>query len=259
MKKKIWSVLLTLVLLLTLMPIQNAKAAELKLSATKKTVTEGERFVLKVKNNTKKKQVKWSSSKKSVARVSQKGSVLAVKAGTATIKAKVGTTTLKCKVTVKAVETEGGIKITDNIYLMNSVHELKVEEIAKNTYRLTYPEDITSPLGGPASFTVKIIKSDLDANKYVKNNADKIAKETEEAFINAGGDKGSIEYSNITEFPTENVNIPGYYVADDMDDLSIRSGFYSSNGYIINLVSCSYELDYFSMIPMTLLPNIVVK
>lgn len=76
-----------------------AEAATVKLSATKKTLTKGKTYTLKMLGT--KKKVTWKSSKTSVATVNSKGKVTAKKAGTATITAKVGTKTYKCKITVK--------------------------------------------------------------------------------------------------------------------------------------------------------------
>lgn len=76
-----------------------AEAATVKLSATKKTLTKGKTYTLKMLGT--KKKVTWKSSKTSVATVSSKGKVTAKKAGTATITATVGTKTYKCKITVK--------------------------------------------------------------------------------------------------------------------------------------------------------------
>lgn len=75
-----------------------ASAASPKLNKTKKTLSVGDTYTLKVKYTTKK--VKWSSSKKSVASV-KKGVVTAKKAGTCVITAKVSGKKYKCKITVK--------------------------------------------------------------------------------------------------------------------------------------------------------------
>ena len=73
---------------------------KVKLNYKTKTLTEGEKFTLKLKNN--KKKVKWSSSDKTVATVSSKGKVVAKKKGKCTIKCKVKNgKTYKCKITVK--------------------------------------------------------------------------------------------------------------------------------------------------------------
>ena len=82
---------------LAVMPVR-AEAATVKLSNTKKTMTIGSTYRLKVKNT--KKTVKWTSSNPRVATVSSKGLVTAKKKGTTTITAKVGKKKLTCKVTV---------------------------------------------------------------------------------------------------------------------------------------------------------------
>lgn len=71
-----------------------------KVNVTKKTLTVGKSFTLKMVGT---KAKSWTSSKKSVATVSSKGKVTAKKAGTTTITCK-GTDgkTYKCKITVKA-------------------------------------------------------------------------------------------------------------------------------------------------------------
>lgn len=69
------------------------------LSDTKKTITAGKSFTLKMKGSS---VVKWSSSDKSVATVSSKGKVKAKAKGTAIIRCKCKNgKTYKCKVTVK--------------------------------------------------------------------------------------------------------------------------------------------------------------
>lgn len=89
-----------------------AKTKKLKLNATKKTLTAGDTFTLKVKKVTPakaNKKVTWKSSKKAVASVNNKGVVTAKKEGTANI-----TATSKsnkkvkavCKITVKAAKKD---------------------------------------------------------------------------------------------------------------------------------------------------------
>ena len=71
-----------------------------KLSATKKTVTAGTSFALKLYGT--KRTVKWYTSNKKIATVSQKGVVKTLRAGTVKITAKVGGKAYVCTVTVKA-------------------------------------------------------------------------------------------------------------------------------------------------------------
>ena len=96
--KKILSVVLIMVLVVTVMPM-TANAA-VKLNATKKTIQVGKSVTLKVTGT--KKKVKWSSSNKKVATVTQKGKVTGKQEGNATITAKIGNKSLKCKVTVQS-------------------------------------------------------------------------------------------------------------------------------------------------------------
>lgn len=71
-----------------------------KLSATKKTVTAGTSFALKL--NGTKRTVKWYTGNKKVATVTKKGVVKTLKAGKVKITAKVGGKAYVCTVTVKA-------------------------------------------------------------------------------------------------------------------------------------------------------------
>ncbi|MBP0960648.1 MAG: Ig-like domain-containing protein, partial [Oscillospiraceae bacterium] len=81
-------------------------AAKAKISKTKKTVTVGTTFKLKIKSA--KKKYTWTSSDPSVAKVkTKKGKstkIVAVSAGKATITATLNGTTFKCVVTVKKVD-----------------------------------------------------------------------------------------------------------------------------------------------------------
>ena len=71
-----------------------------KLSSTKKTVTAGTSFTLKL--NGTKQTVKWYTSNKKIATVSKKGVVKTLRAGSVKITAKVGGKSYVCRVTVKA-------------------------------------------------------------------------------------------------------------------------------------------------------------
>lgn len=97
--KKILTVMLVFVMVLTLSPIQANAAKKVKLNKSKISMFVGKSYTLKLKNN--KKKIKWSSSKKKVATVSKKGKVKAKKKGTCKITAKVGKKKYVCKVTVK--------------------------------------------------------------------------------------------------------------------------------------------------------------
>ena len=71
-----------------------------KLSSTKKTVTAGTSFTLKL--NGTKQTVKWYTSNKKIATVSKTGVVKTLRAGSVKITAKVGGKSYVCRVTVKA-------------------------------------------------------------------------------------------------------------------------------------------------------------
>jgi hypothetical protein len=96
--KKVLSLLLVLLLLISLAPVQTASAA-VKLNKTKITLYEGNTYTLKISGSTK--TVKWSTSNKSIATVSTKGKVTAVEAGEVTITATVLSKKYTCKITVK--------------------------------------------------------------------------------------------------------------------------------------------------------------
>lgn len=87
-----------LALTATILPVQNAEAASIRLNKKKLTLTKGCSSKLKVKGTSKK--VTWKSSNKKVVSVSKKGKLKAKKAGTATITAKVKKKKLTCKITV---------------------------------------------------------------------------------------------------------------------------------------------------------------
>lgn len=75
------------------------KAASVKISAKKLSLTVGQSKVLKITGT--KEKVNWSTNNKSVATVSSKGKVRAKKTGTAKITAKVARKKFTCTVTVK--------------------------------------------------------------------------------------------------------------------------------------------------------------
>lgn len=104
MKKLIKAVALSLCLTMAVpvvapsVGIETVEAAT-KLSCTKKTIYEGDKFTLKITGTSKK--VTWSSSNKKVVTVSDNGSVKGIKEGSAQITATVGGKKYTCKVTVK--------------------------------------------------------------------------------------------------------------------------------------------------------------
>lgn len=104
MKKKHILIIFSMVLMGVLVPLlstKNVQAATPKLSKKSILMYMKESKKLSVKNNKKKKKVKWSSSDKSVVTVSKNGKINAKKIGKAVITAKVGKKKLKCKVSVR--------------------------------------------------------------------------------------------------------------------------------------------------------------
>lgn len=91
-----------------------------KLSATKKSVTVGEKFTLKV---TGAKADKWKSSNAKIATVNSKGKVTGKKAGKVKIYAYVGVSKLTCTVTVKKKTSNNSEKTETNTELaeLNSI------------------------------------------------------------------------------------------------------------------------------------------
>ena len=105
MRKRILAVGLTLAICLTSginTDNLSAKGKKVELSRKKVSITQGETFKLKLKNN--KKKVKWSVDKKQVVKLSKKSkksvTLKAVKKGKAKVTAKIGKKKWVCKVTV---------------------------------------------------------------------------------------------------------------------------------------------------------------
>lgn len=100
MKKRLCSMVVILILIMTIIPANCVFAKKaLKLNKSKVTMSVGDSVKLKVKNT--KRSIKWKSSNKKVASVNKKGKVVAKKAGKTTITAKVKKKKLKCSVIVK--------------------------------------------------------------------------------------------------------------------------------------------------------------
>ena len=93
---------MTLIIPLGLSSVEVQAASKIKLSSTKKTITEGKSFTLKVKGT--KKKAKWSTSDKKVATVNANGKVTGKGKGSCKITAKVAGTTLSCTVVVEKIE-----------------------------------------------------------------------------------------------------------------------------------------------------------
>ena len=106
-----------------------------KLSATKKTVTAGTSFALKL--NGTKRTVKWYTGNKKIATVNQKGVVKTLKAGKVKITAKVGGKSYVCTVTVNAKKpaaTTSTAKIaTQYNTLINNLKKESSVTVKKNT------------------------------------------------------------------------------------------------------------------------------
>ena len=115
--KRILTVVLTLALIVTMMPMNltnvNARTTT-RLSSKKIVLQVGKTKKLKVKNKPAGVKVVWKSSKKKVATVSKKGKVKAKKPGKTTITAKVGKKKYKCKVVVKRNNSIKVTKPSDN-------------------------------------------------------------------------------------------------------------------------------------------------
>ena len=115
--KRILTIVLTLALIVTMMPMNltnvNAKSTT-RLSSKKIVLQVGKTKKLKVKNKPAGVKVVWKSSKKKVATVSKKGKVKAKKPGKTTITAKVGKKKYKCKVIVKRKNSIKVTKPSDN-------------------------------------------------------------------------------------------------------------------------------------------------
>ena len=135
-----------------------------KLSTTKKTLSAGQTYKIKVKNN-KKKVSSYTSNKKSVAVVSKSGKITALKKGTATITVKVDGKKLKFTAKVKNSPTA---KIG------------KKAVSAKKVYKIKKGKTITVKLARKA----KAIK-----NKYATSNK-KIAKVVSKASASSVKIKG---------------------------------------------------------------------
>lgn len=99
-KRTVLASIMIMVLMFTIMPLNNVAEASEKISLSKETLTMyvGGSYTLKVKGTQKK--VKWTSSKKKIASVDTTGKITAKKAGNTKITAKIGKKQLSCAVTV---------------------------------------------------------------------------------------------------------------------------------------------------------------
>ena len=121
-KRKTVAVLLLISLIFSMLPCKDLaakKKKKLKFNKTKISMKVGEDKLLKIKNNTKPKSVKWSTSNKKVVYFDSNSEqdcwLVARKAGTARITAKIGKVKLKCKVTVKKSRNTNGNNTSNSI------------------------------------------------------------------------------------------------------------------------------------------------
>lgn len=101
MKKRILSLFVALLMIVSLIAPTNVQAATIKLNKTKATIYVGKTVQLKLSGTTKK--ATWTTSNKSVATVTTKGKVSGVAEGIAKITAKVGNKKYNCTVKVKSM------------------------------------------------------------------------------------------------------------------------------------------------------------
>lgn len=111
----------------------SVKAANLRISSKKVTLTVGETKKIAVKNNIRKKKVTWKSSNNGVATVSSSGKIRAKRSGNAVIYAKVNGKTLKCKVTVKKKEKSIFENMQGKYFVYNDSEYLYEIHFSKNT------------------------------------------------------------------------------------------------------------------------------
>lgn len=99
MKKRILSLLIALLMIVSLIAPTNVQAATIKLNKSKVTLYEGKTYQLKLKGTDD--SIIWKSSNEYVATVNKKGKVTAVDAGYSYITATCGSKEYTCRVTVK--------------------------------------------------------------------------------------------------------------------------------------------------------------
>ncbi len=152
-----------------------------KLSATKKTVTAGTSFALKL--NGTKRTVKWYTGNKKVATVNQKGVVKTLKAGTVKITAKVGGKAYVCTVTVKAKQQNTSNSLTkakaaaQYNTLVNNLKKESNVTVKKNTTvsmkLVDYPEILKKLMGSDFDeLTKDMTDSNSETLKFTNGKAD---------------------------------------------------------------------------------------
>lgn len=202
-----------------------AATKTVKLNATKKTLTVGKTFRLKISGTTKK--VTWSSNKKSVATVSKKGLVTAKAAGTATITAKVNNKKYTCKITVKEVQ---------NSYLENAPFEAK--ELQFGAYSTVIP----------TSLEIMDLSFEEDSTMLFLYPADEdLAKVSSMIMIISlkSTDEESLDYTKLFEEPDvaeafkENIT-SSLGEGETMEDFSLQTVKKDTKEY----TQCKYKLVY---------------
>jgi hypothetical protein len=159
--KKVLSLLMIFVLLLSFIPIQTANAAT-KLNKSKITLNVNDTYKLVLSGEAS--DIKWSTSNKSVATVS-KGKVKAICGGSAVISAKVGNKQYKCTVTVKD-------KKADIIYTAYIFDDSTISEYAEN-YKEENPDVLAVKVYDKEHIKVTIWESKrLSALKEINDNLD---------------------------------------------------------------------------------------
>lgn len=99
MKKRVLSLLIALLMIVSLIAPSSVQAATIKLNKSKVNLYEGKTYQLKLTGT--KESIKWSSSNTAVATVNSKGKVTAIDAGYTYITAKCDSKEYTCRVTVK--------------------------------------------------------------------------------------------------------------------------------------------------------------
>ena len=173
MKKIIKIVVVFLVAICMSLIIQTKSyAANIEINRTKKNLSVGAEYSLRITGTNK--TVKWTSSNKKVATISSKGRVKAKKKGTAEITAKVDGQILKCKIKVKNLPKD-----------------------SKNTKGVIY---LTFDDGPSASITPKVLdilkKENVKATFFVLNYS-KANEKLIKRIVNEGHTIGIHGYSHV--------------------------------------------------------------
>lgn len=174
MNKKIYALLLSMILLLT--SAAPVSAASTHLSKSKITIGVSQNYTLKLSNN--KKKLRWSSSKRSVATVNSKGKVTGKKKGTAVITATVGKSKYKCTITVKKpvmskskLSLNTGMSCTLKILYNNK--KVKWSSNKKSVATVSSKGKVTAKKTGTATITASIGKTKYKCNVTVNSHTHK--------------------------------------------------------------------------------------